>query len=209
MLCKSVFHAIAEIALTLFDIIQIIAKPILHLLQRSPGEANLDIGTAPLCLLDGVFRHLSLQLRGTLCAQIWNQTRLCLPRNREAGKYDQLRLVIHHDLSFALSAKYISLLGTKEETMNSDSDVIKPHHCFCQIPNEELQPWVHKRYIEHRPTVELIHSTDDPHEKEIISIVALLDVDEKSMLEMMGDVDKPEHHIIHCRENVKHMLGLD
>ncbi len=38
---------------------------------------------------------------------------------------------------------------------------------------------------------------------------ALLDVDEQSMLQLMGDVGKPEHHIIHCRENVKRMLGLD
>ena len=92
--------------------------------------------------------------------------------------------------------------------MKTESDLVHPHHCFCQIPNDELQPWVKKRYGEQIPTVELIHSTDDQREKEIISIVALLDVDEKSMLKMMGDVDKPEHHIIHCRENVKHMLGL-
>jgi hypothetical protein len=68
---------------------------------------------------------------------------------------------------------------------------------------------VEKRYRENRPTIELINSTDDPHQKEIISIVALLDVDERSMLQLMGDVGKPEHHIIHCRENVKRMLGLD
>ena len=84
-----------------------------------------------------------------------------------------------------------------------------PHHCFCEIPNEELLPWVEKRYRENIPTVELLHSTNDPRQKEIISIVALLDVDEPSMLQLMGDVDKPEHHIIHCRANVKHMLGLD
>ena len=44
------------------------------------------------------------------------------------------------------------------------------------------------------------------HEKEIISIVALLDVDDDTMLDMMGDVDLPQHHIIHCRKNVKQML---
>ena len=85
----------------------------------------------------------------------------------------------------------------------------RPHHCFCEIPNDELRPWVEKRYGENIPTVELIQSTDDARQKEIISIVALLDVDEQSMLQLMGDVGKPEHHIIHCRENVKRMLGLD
>jgi hypothetical protein len=93
--------------------------------------------------------------------------------------------------------------------MNNETDLVHPHHCFCEIPDEELLPWVEKRYRENIPTVELIHSTNNPRQKEIISIVALLDVDEQSMLQMMGDVDKPEHHIIHCRENVKHMLELD
>ena len=93
--------------------------------------------------------------------------------------------------------------------MQPESELVPPHHCFCEIPDAELKPWVEKRYRENRPTVELIHSTDDPRQKEIISIVALLDVDEESMLRMMGDVNKPTHHIIHCRENVKRMLGLD
>ncbi len=93
--------------------------------------------------------------------------------------------------------------------MNNETDLVQPHHCFCEIPDDELRPWVDKRYRENRPTIELIHSTDVPRQKEIISIVALLDVDEQSMLKLMGDVNKPEHHIIHCRENVKHMLGLD
>lgn len=92
--------------------------------------------------------------------------------------------------------------------MNPESELIPPHHCFCEIPDEELRPWVEKRYGEQRPTVELIRSTADLRQKEIISIVALLDVDEASMLQMMGGVDKPTHHIIHCRENVKRMLGL-
>jgi hypothetical protein len=93
--------------------------------------------------------------------------------------------------------------------MKTKSEITAPHHCFCEISEDELKPWVNKRYRENIPTVKLIHSTDDPRQKEIISIVALLDVDEESMLQMMGDVDKPDHHIIHCRENVKRMLGLN
>lgn len=92
--------------------------------------------------------------------------------------------------------------------MNEHDELIHPTHCFCQIPEEELKPWVKKRYVEHRQTIELLRSTDNPHEKEIISIVAMLDVDGEAMLNMMGSVDRPDHHIIHCRENVKQMLGL-
>jgi hypothetical protein len=92
--------------------------------------------------------------------------------------------------------------------MTAHSELIHPTHCFCQIPESELRPWVGKRYQEKKPTLELLHSTDDPHEREIISIVAMLDVDEESMLSMMGNVEMPEHHIIHCRQTVKQMLGM-
>ena len=93
--------------------------------------------------------------------------------------------------------------------MTEQSHLSHPTHCFCQIPDAELRPWVTKRYVEHRPTMDLIRSTDDPHEKELISIVALFDVDDDTMLEMMGTVDLPEHHILHCRQNVRKMLGID
>ena len=71
-----------------------------------------------------------------------------------------------------------------------------------------MRPWMIKRFQEHHSTMELLRSTDDPHEKEIISIVALLDVDDYTVLEMMGDVALPQHHILHCRQNVKKMLGI-
>lgn len=69
--------------------------------------------------------------------------------------------------------------------------------------------WARRRFIEKRPTVDLLASTDDPCEKEIIGIVALLDVDEAALLNLMGNVNLPEHHILHCRENVKKMLGKE
>ncbi|NOR73282.1 MAG: hypothetical protein GQ467_05370 [Mariprofundaceae bacterium] len=56
--------------------------------------------------------------------------------------------------------------------------------------------------------MELINSSNGPREREIISIVATLDLDEDRMLELMGGVDRPTHHIIHCREDIKRLLGL-
>lgn len=91
----------------------------------------------------------------------------------------------------------------------SESGFVDPSRCFCQIPDEEMQPWVKKRYVDHVPTMELLQSTDDPHEKEVISIVSMLDVDDESLLSMMGGVDMPAHHIIDCRDKVRHMLGLE
>ena len=92
--------------------------------------------------------------------------------------------------------------------MKHHTDLVHPTHCFCQIPEAELRPWVFKKYVEGRSTIELINSTNGPREKEIISIVATLDLDEEAMLELMGGVDRPTHHIIHCREDIKRMLGL-
>ncbi|WDE97891.1 hypothetical protein PQO03_18865 [Lentisphaera profundi] len=84
-----------------------------------------------------------------------------------------------------------------------------PKHCFCQVPESELSYWAIKRFQEDHRTVDLMNSTDDPHQKELISIVGLIDVDEASMLSMMGNVDMPDHHLIHCRQKVKALLGLD
>jgi hypothetical protein len=80
-----------------------------------------------------------------------------------------------------------------------------PKRCFCQFLFEELKKWARKRYCERRSTVDLLSSTNDPKEREIISAVALLDVDEQTMLKMMGGVDKPEHHILHC---LGHLRGV-
>jgi hypothetical protein len=96
----------------------------------------------------------------------------------------------------------------KRMFMTEELDIVEPSHCFCEIPEAELRPWVEKRYRENQSTIDLMKSTDDPRQKEIISIVAMLDVGEDEMVKMMGGVDKPTHHIIHCRDNVKQMLGL-
>jgi hypothetical protein len=90
----------------------------------------------------------------------------------------------------------------------SESGFVDPTHCFCEVPDEEMRPWVQKRYVDHVPTMDLLQSTDDPHEKEVISIVSMLDVDDDTLLGVMCEVDKPDPHILACRENVRRMLGL-
>jgi len=81
-----------------------------------------------------------------------------------------------------------------------------PKNCFCQILPEELLFWARKRYMENIPTLDLLNSVRDSRQKEIISIVALLDADDESLLEMMSDVNLPDHHILHCREELKKMI---
>ena len=87
-----------------------------------------------------------------------------------------------------------------------DGHLRHPKNCFCQISSEDLLFWAHKRYVENIPTLDLLNSVHDARQKEIISIVALLDADDKLLLEMMGDVNLPDHHILHCREELKKMV---
>jgi len=90
--------------------------------------------------------------------------------------------------------------------MNIAAHPTHPQHCFCHIEIDKLEKWFVKHYVENVSTLELLNSTTDPNEKEAICVVAMFELDEKSMLEMMGDVNLPEHHIIHCREHFKKEL---
>ena len=81
-----------------------------------------------------------------------------------------------------------------------------PTKCFCQIPPETLKKWIVERYIKNRSTIDLLGSVSDPLAKEAITAVALVDTDDSTLLEMMGDVDLPDHHILHCRENAKKLI---
>ena len=84
-----------------------------------------------------------------------------------------------------------------------NNHLVHPNKCFCHYSKDELKKWAIKHYCKQYPTVDLLASTDDPHEKEVIIIVALLDVDEETMIKMMGNANQPDHHIIHCRDNIR------
>ncbi len=92
--------------------------------------------------------------------------------------------------------------------MKESHDLLCPKHCFCHFHEDELLPWVKERYHENKDTVDLIRSARTSHEKELISIVGLLDVDDELLLKAMCNVNKEEYHIVHCREMVKRILGL-
>ena len=91
---------------------------------------------------------------------------------------------------------------------NHIDHTLKPEKCFCQIPGDDLQKWAEKRFYENRETIDLLSEAKSDYEKEIVSIVSLLDIDDTTMIEMMGDVDKPTHHILECRRNVRELLNL-
>ncbi len=81
-----------------------------------------------------------------------------------------------------------------------------PTHSFCQFTEEELLPWVIKKFMEHVETLDLLTSTDDLTEREIISVVALLDVDEDTLLSVVQNVPRDKEYIIKCRNNARSLL---
>ena len=90
--------------------------------------------------------------------------------------------------------------------MNLVDHLPHPKHCFCNIGIDKLESWFIKHYVDGMSTLELLNSTADANEKEAICVVAMFELDEKSMLEVMGDINLPEHHIIHCREHFRKEL---
>jgi len=90
--------------------------------------------------------------------------------------------------------------------MNTLKHVENPSKCFCQIPAEKIRRWLVERYVNNRETLELLNVAEETIDKEAILAVALIDVDDHSLLQMMGDVDLPDHHILHCREETKKIL---
>lgn len=79
-------------------------------------------------------------------------------------------------------------------------------HCFCQIPMVDLEKWFNKRYQQGVPTLELLAEAGNAYEREVIAIVAMFELDDESVLQLMGDVNLPEHHILHCREYFRDAL---
>lgn len=90
--------------------------------------------------------------------------------------------------------------------MSATNQLYRSSRCFCQIPLEELEKWFDKHYQQGIPTLELLASAVDAHEREVISIVAMFELEDASVLQLMGDVNLPEHHILHCREYFKEKL---
>jgi len=90
--------------------------------------------------------------------------------------------------------------------MSATNQLHRSRHCFCQIPLAELEKWFIKHYEQGVPTMELLASAANAHEREVISIVAMFELDDVNMLRLMGDVNLPEHHILHCREHFREKL---
>ena len=66
--------------------------------------------------------------------------------------------------------------------------------------------WV-QRKMAGATTVELMRGARDDEDREMIAVVALLDVDEATLAEAMSDISLQDHSALHCREELKLRLA--
>jgi len=88
-------------------------------------------------------------------------------------------------------------------TAHTNCDITR---CFCETPLDELRLWATRKYQQGMTTQALMAQAQSDHDREMIAIVALFEVPEEELLQLMGSVDKPEHHILHCREYFRDLV---
>jgi hypothetical protein len=82
----------------------------------------------------------------------------------------------------------------------------KPKRCFCKIPPAELAKWMHEKYVNGLSTMELMQKATTPYERELVTIIAMLDVDNEQLDRMLNHETKPGCNLRHCRDAVKGLL---
>ena len=90
--------------------------------------------------------------------------------------------------------------------MNMQQDRLpRPRHCYCQLPMARLLTWA-RRKMAGATTLELMRAARNEDDREMIAVVALLDVDEATLNEAMGAINLPEHSALHCRAELMNRL---
>lgn len=88
----------------------------------------------------------------------------------------------------------------------SAKDTVNTKCPLCSIPFDELTKWAEKRYIDNIPTVELLKQAKSEHEKEIITIVGMLDVDDSVLEEIISKSSINDCNVYSCRYKLKRWL---
>lgn len=78
---------------------------------------------------------------------------------------------------------------------------------FTDFPLSELRDWMIMRYIDHIPTVELIHLAKNVEEREEIALVSLLDLDDDTLFSIMPMSEISDRQIMVWREIAYQLLA--
>jgi len=79
-----------------------------------------------------------------------------------------------------------------------------PPKCFCKYDEHELLDVAYKKIVQKIPTVELIQNSQSKSGKELIEVVALLDLDDVVAEVMIREKMSDEScDVLGCRENLR------
>lgn len=78
--------------------------------------------------------------------------------------------------------------------------------CFCQIPLTDLEKWAHKKYVDGKNTIDLLAETRSDYDKELVTIIAMLDVEKEKLDTMLGHAARSTCNLDMCRHKVREWL---
>jgi hypothetical protein len=82
--------------------------------------------------------------------------------------------------------------------------------CFCEIPESKMLELVRKRYVEKIPTQKLMGQLKNEQDRQYLSTIALLDVNEKDVLDCIEAKDpKILRHLFSCRQRALMILNQE
>ncbi len=82
----------------------------------------------------------------------------------------------------------------------------KKPRCFCKIPITDLEKWAYKKFVEGKNTMQLLADVENDYDKELITIIAMLDVDKEALDTMLGHESKNTCNLEMCRTRVRDWL---
>ena len=84
---------------------------------------------------------------------------------------------------------------------------VKISTCYCNIPHKKLVDLVRMRFVDGAGTEELMTRMKTEKEREYLATVALLDVKDSELLDMIASDSTVEpQHLLACREQAKKIL---
>lgn len=93
-------------------------------------------------------------------------------------------------------------MGSSEKPFRKDAF----KYCFCEIPEAELFRLAREKFIENRPTEEMMKEARSDREKGYIATIALMDVNESVLEKFIIDGERDIVHVFACRDRVVAVL---
>lgn len=85
----------------------------------------------------------------------------------------------------------------------------QPRHCFCRYDIRLLLPIYRERFVQGRPTMDLMKEAATPEARDRVAIVAMLEVQDTLVETALSVYAVGENcHILSCRDMLRHQLEI-